>query len=290
MGRYTVTEMHEVDLATLKAENAAAEVAQQAAILWKRMQQPTASVQRGGKSKRSSGGGHGTSRGSTGKGRGGPGASSSSSSSSTCPTAVGMASVLGPSSDSFGCDDCSASEGDISCDSETQEALEDWRRAACIEELQAKLSGHTAELERLDNLSGSLVDNVERNDKSFPRGHVTRPGRLRRGANWGPWHIAPIFSKRSRGQIIAYGCVCGCHVNKGEESRRLQCKKYLSLGTTTKNKITESEARRLVKIWLVFGRHVLPSDTERSDHVRFNPRSFGEDLLESDLDALVSCM
>ena len=75
------------------------------------MQQPTASVQRGGKSKRSSGGGHGTSRGSTGKGRGGPGASSSSSSSSTCPTAVGMASVLGPSSDSFGCDDCSASEG-----------------------------------------------------------------------------------------------------------------------------------------------------------------------------------
>ena len=208
MGRYTVTEMHEVDLATLKAENAAAEVAQQAAILWKRMQQPTASVQRGGKSKRSSGGGHGTSRGSTGKGRGGPGASSSSSSSSTCPTAVGMASVLGPSSDSFGCDDCSASEGDISCDSETKEALEDWRRAACIEELQAKLSGHTAELERLDNLSGSLVDNVERNDKSFPRGHVTRPGRLRRGANWGPWHIAPIFSKRSRGKIIAYGGVC----------------------------------------------------------------------------------
>ena len=100
-----------------------------------------------------------------------------------------------------------------------------------------------------------------------------------------------LFSQRGAAERSLHMGVC---VWLPRQQRRgisqTPMQKVFTAWNHSENKITESEARRLVKIWLVFGRHVLPSDTERSDHVRFNPRSFGEDLLESVLDALVSGM
>ena len=124
-----------------------------------------------------------------------------------------------------------------------------------------------------------------------PAGKRLRPGRAKRAVNWGPWYIAPICScKKAGGNVIAYGAVCGKHLNADQEpNAKLQCKKYISLCRCRK-KLTVAEARRLVKLWLVYGMHLRSTDTERSDHVKFNPRHLHDDTTEADLDALAASL
>lgn len=113
-------------------------------------------------------------------------------------------------------------------------------------------------------------------------GEVARRPRAPRSVLWGEWTIAPV-TRRSDGAVIGWGAVCGCHV---DETSRTRCQKQVTLGTGP-NPISEAEARRLVKCWLILGREIERTDPEgRRKHVlgikirQAAPDAWTEDVLD----------
>ena len=81
-------------------------------------------------------------------------------------------------------------------------------------------------------------------------------GRPRRGEQWGPFQIAPIYK---RGQLKGYGATCKKH-HDAEDRLGTCCKKQI-VGVT-------GIERRLCMWWLVLGADISNhGETRRSDHV-----------------------
>ena len=101
-----------------------------------------------------------------------------------------------------------------------------------------------------------------------------------RGLAWGRpgWHIAEVHRA---GELVGWGATCGHHKDAGCD---LTCKKQVNMGAT----LSIEQCRRLVKLWLVMGMHLLDSSTVRATHVRMNMRNYADEGdSEEALDSLV---
>ena len=83
-------------------------------------------------------------------------------------------------------------------------------------------------------------------DAESPSEEAAAPvaARGERSFEWGPWSIAPIYSKRGcvngARRHVGWGAVCGVHHNEGDENKawHVQCKKQLHFGDA----MTDDEA------------------------------------------------
>ena len=150
---------------------------------------------------------------------------------------------------------------------------------------ESELRGEFKEWARLADEEASAEQKARKGGESD--GRVFLGKKIARKVNWGPWYIARIVSRKKGNKLVGYGATCGCHQNVQEVGvSTLQCKKHVVIGGKQHN-YTEEQARMLCKYWLLWGVHMAPSSTERSDHVRFTPHEMlDDDTTEADLDAL----
>ena len=107
--------------------------------------------------------------------------------------------------------------------------------------------------------------------------------REQREIPWGPFKIAPIYS---RGIHSGWGASCGMHQNDCDPPN-IQCKIHLPFGK--KDPLSSDEARWRVKLWCYMGLDIgEASCSARTDHVALKPRTLGLTHTEDQLDAIVS--
>ena len=77
-------------------------------------------------------------------------------------------------------------------------------------------------------------------------GVSTTGTRQRRGAQWGPFNLAPIYTD---GVKTGYGAICGLHSN-ADDAPNVYCRKALTIG-----ELSDEECRVRLKRWLLAGLH-----------------------------------
>lgn len=95
---------------------------------------------------------------------------------------------------------------------------------------------------------------------SHTPGKTSAVVRHRRGEQWGPFSLAPIYSEGVR---TGYGAICGLHHNS-DDAPGISCRKALTI-----EELSEEDCRLRLKRWLVAGLndHHWPEDQGRSMHL-----------------------
>lgn len=110
--------------------------------------------------------------------------------------------------------------------------------------------------------------------------------RQARGHDWGPFKIAPIFSK---GVHTGFGATCGKHHNEGD-TPATRCKTHLVFGTAN-NRLSHDECRARVKLWCLRGRQIPETESMGRDwHLSLKPRFLDIDMTEAEMDRLVQSL